>query len=177
MGNVKSAMRAFDPQKASKVELKVFVMARRRNIFDLLKPCFDLAEIGYGLLKPQAALVSWNLMNARRASANMGHLQKFYDQLKRAFPAEPFDPTRAATLEMASRQAQNRAEVITDWYAELYRSPRDLLGQAAFYRAEALGHFDRWQKEGARFESAILKQMEAELFKNWAALRAAVADW
>ncbi|GEM_PF-2076653 len=180
MSHKLSPMRTFEPQKASKLEMQLLVMAQRRKWFSMPRPMFELAVNGYGLPPASAAQAAWFLMAARRqfaASPGKAAISQtnFYGVLKSAFPREAFDPARAARLELAAWVAP-QVDPIAAWFAELYAMPEERIREAAFYRADAMRHFARWEKEGARTESAILKQMEAELFKAWAALRAAVAE-
>lgn len=175
-----SAMRAFDPLKASKAEVLCVAYFHKRRWLSMPRPLFDLAAQGYGLFKPVAAHGAFLLLQAwrayavspdRAASAQAG----FYALVKRA-SAEGFDPARVARLEMQARARPRDEDAHAEWLMALYQCPRERVAQAAFYRAEAGRYLQQWLEEGCKEASSLLRQYEADLFKSYAALRAAVLD-
>jgi hypothetical protein len=113
-------------------------------------------------------------------------MERFYRLVSRRH-REPFDPHRAAELEVEwwrvhrEHQRENPAggeqplvAALAALYAYVYGAPEATVRPAAEQRALAMRYSDQWVREGCDLASPLVEQARAALVRSYAALLAAV---
>ena len=187
-------MRSFDPRAVARDETGAWVAYYERRWLALLRCLLSLSRGAFGLTLPQAIVASYYATRAQVAfapfpnndvSKALSYQRRFYDYVKRIHHSEPFDPARAAELDVgwwvfhralfANPANGPLVDALADLYAETYRVPREQVMQAARLRAEAMQSSDRWVRSGHPAGSPLMVEAEAALLKSYTALREAVS--
>jgi hypothetical protein len=113
-------------------------------------------------------------------------MARFYSLVRRTHH-EPFDPERAAALEVdwwrvhrehqrgdGAVQEQSLIEALAALYAYVYDTKREDVLIAARERALAMRYSDQWVAHGCERLSPLVSQERAALVRSYAALLAAV---
>lgn len=187
-----SPMRTFDPRKVGHHEKEAWVAYYQRRWLRLLRLLIRMVQHAFGLSVWQALYVGVPLTRAQIKFAPKDNdvpgaeadMRRFYGFIKNVH-RENFDPAEAARLDVnwwvVHRQFFGRSDseevidAVAKLYAATYRVPYGSVRKAAYHRAQAMVHSDRWVNEGRVANSPLLAQEEDELVKSYTALREAVA--
>lgn len=186
-------MRTFDPRAVARDETGAWMAYYERRWPALLRCLLSLSRGAFGLTWLQAIVASYYATRAQVAFAPFPNndvpkalrfQRRFYDYVKGIHPAEPFDPARAAELDVgwwvihralfANPANGPLIEALADLFVETYRVPRERVMDAARYRAEAMQFSDRWVRAGHPAGNPLMVEAEAALLKSYTALREAV---
>jgi hypothetical protein len=187
--------RSFDPQLVARVESAAWVAYYRRNWPVFLRSALTLSRRTFGLPWPATLWCSWLVLQANRVWApfpdndpekawrTMERLYRFVQQRY----GEPFDPKRAATLELewwrvhreiqhadAGRDDGALAHALARLYAHVYGVPETAVRGAAVQRALAMRHSDQWVSEGCERDSVLIDLVHSALLRSYTELLAAV---
>jgi hypothetical protein len=184
-----SPMRAFDPRKVGYYEKENWVAYYQRKWLRLLRVSVGMVKEAFGLSLWQAAYAAYLIARAEMAAAPFPdndipraerYMRRFYDFIKRVH-REPFDVETVARLEVnwwvvhrrlfGQTENQELVDALTDLYAHAYSVEPARVRDAAYHRAQAMLHSDRWVNEGRQDGSPLLVLEEEELVKSYAALR------
>jgi hypothetical protein len=112
------------------------------------------------------------------------YMRRFYAFIRRIH-GENFDVEQAARLEVnwwvihrrlfGRIDNQELIDALVALYSATYQVLPDSVREAAYHRAQAMVHSDRWVSEGRDDDSPLLAQEEDELIKSYTALRRAVS--
>lgn len=112
-------------------------------------------------------------------------MRRFYGLVARHH-GEPFDPTRAAWLEVewwrvhrehqagVERDGRPLVGALAALYAYVYGVPEQDVRVAAEQRAAAMDYSDRWVQEGRELDSPLVHEERAALIRSYAGLLAAI---
>ena len=186
------SIRTFNPARVARLETENWAAYYQKRWGRLLQVSVGLVQEAFGLTTWQALQAAYLVGRAEIAAAPFpdndipkaeAYMRRFYALVKRVHH-EDFDVDQAARLEVnwwvvhrhyfGQADSQPLVEALLDLYVATFRQPRERLRQAAFRRAEAMRYSDRWVNESKASDSPLLAQVEAELFKSYSALRAAV---
>jgi hypothetical protein len=181
-------IRSFDPDEVARLETAMwrsYYDRRRLPLFGqlvaLLRGQFHLQPLRSvalaGLAARAAAVFQIGASHAdyRRA---LPYLERYYDGI-RAVSEVPFDPTRAAELELAwwivHREAEDHPpgdleRALADLAAELYQVPAERCLVHAARRAEAMTIRDRTSRRAVGVTGDDWDRIEAVLWVSWRAL-------
>ncbi len=187
-----SPMRTFDPRKVAYLEKEAWVAYYQKRWFRLLQMVIDLVETTFGLSFFQALWAGYLNTRAQVAFAPFPnnnvpqaeeYMRRFYAFIKNIHH-ENFDVDETARREVnwwvihrklfGQTENQELVDALADLYASSYQVPREKVVPAAYHRAQAMIHSDRWVKSERAGDSPLLSQEEEELYKSYAALREAV---
>lgn len=191
--NADAALRSFDPAKIARYEKENWVAYYQKRWLTLMRVSVWMVKETFGLSLWQAISGAYLVARAEMAAAPFpnndipraeAYMRRFYALVKRIHHAN-FDVDEVARLEVnwwvvhrklfGESNSQELVDALVDLYAATFRVPRDQVRDAAFHRAQAMVHSDRWVNEGRLNNSPLLIQEEEELRKSYTALRAAVA--
>lgn len=186
-------MRTFDPRTVAHDETGAWVAYYERRWPALLRCLLSLSRGAFGLTLPQAIVASYYATRAQVAFAPfpnnnvpkaLRYQRRFYDCVKGIHPTEPFDPARAAELDVgwwvvhrelfANPANGPLIDALADLYVETYRVSRGRVLEAARLRAEAMQYSDRWVRSGHPAGSPLMIEAEAALLKSYSALKQVV---
>ncbi|BCX05244.1 MAG: hypothetical protein KatS3mg053_3182 [Candidatus Roseilinea sp.] len=190
-----SPMRAFDPDKVARYEMQSWVAYYQRDWPALLRHLLALIRETFGLSLFQAIKAAYLATRAQVAFAPFpdndvllaeAYQRRFYELIKSAQgDREQFDPAEVARLDVrwwvihrrhfGEPENEPLVDAIAALYAASYGVAEADVCEAAYYRAQAMIHSDRWVKESRDPNDRRLSQVETELAKGYAALRRAVA--
>jgi hypothetical protein len=184
-------MRSFDPRSVGRLECRAWETYYRRKWLAFLVAAVGMVRAAFRMSWPRTVVGAWWVLRANQKwapfpkndpAAARAFMVRFYRLL-----GEPFDPVRAAELEVewwrAHRQAQYDGEpesleglvvALRDLYAYCYSVAPDDVRPAAVLRAEAMVVSDRWVAAGCDPASPALAEERALLVRSYAALLAAV---
>jgi hypothetical protein len=187
--------RAFDPTVVARVECEAWVAYYRRDWPAFLRAGLILSRRTFGLSWIATIWCSWLVLQANRLWAPFPNndpdrawraMERVYRFVQRRY-AEPFDPARAATLEVewwrvhreiqhsgARRNDRALADALARLYAHVYNLPETVVRAAADQRALAMRHSDQWVSEGCKPDSALIDSVHAALLCCYTTLLAAV---
>jgi hypothetical protein len=189
------AHRAFDPRRVGSVECDAWVAYYRREWLKLLRSAVVLTRHTFRL--PWLATIrgAWLVLRANQLWAPFPNndpagarraMERFY-QLVAWRHAEPFDPARAAELEVewwrvhrehqrgdSSNDEPPVIDALAALYSYVYGVPDADVRVAARERALAMRYSDQWVSEGCQLESALIDEERAALVRSYAGLLAAV---
>jgi hypothetical protein len=188
--------RAFDPRRVGTLETDAWVTYYRREWLKFLRAAVGLTRHTFGLPWPATIYGSWLVLRANQLWAPFPDndpdgarraMARFYRLVCRRYD-EPFDPVRAAELEVewwrehrehqrgdaAGEDERGLVEALTALYAYVYGVAPDDVRLAAEQRALAMRHSDRWVEEGCDLASPLVAEERAALVRSYAALLAAV---
>ena len=186
------AMRNFDPRKIAYYEKENWVAYYQKRWARLLVVSVAMVKQTFGLNWLQAMYGAYLVARAEIAAAPFPnndipraekYMRRFYALIKNAHHAD-FDINEVARLEVnwwvVHRRLFGKSDhpelinALADLYAATFCVPRERVRDAAYHRALAMVHSDRWVSEGRANDSSLLAQEEEELFKSYSALRAAI---
>jgi len=188
-----SPMRSFDPAKVAYFEKENWVAYYQKRWRRLLQVSVGMVQATFGLSTLQALLAAYLVARAEMAAAPFPdndipraehYMRRFYALIQRIH-GEAFDVEQAARLEVnwwvvhrrlfGQTDNQPLVEALAELYAATYGVEPARVREAAYHRAQAMVHSDRWVNEGRVDGSPLLERVEDELLKSYMALRAAVA--
>jgi hypothetical protein len=188
-----SKMRQFDPRQVAYYEKENWAAYYQKQWGRLLRVSVGMVRHSFGLSSWQGIRAAYLVARAEIAAAPFpdndiplaeAYMRRFYALVKQVH-GEAFDINEAARLEVnwwvvhrrLFGQAENQAlvDALADLYAVIYTTDRRQVYPAAFHRAQAMIHSDRWVNEGRVEPSPLLEQVETELYLSYAALREAVS--
>jgi hypothetical protein len=190
------AHRSFDPRRVGRLECDAWVGYYRREWLKFLRSAIGLTRHTFGMPWPQTVYGAWLVLRANQLWAPFPDndpdgarraMQRFYKLLARRY-GEPFDPRRAAELEVrwwrVHREHQHDdgsdpdegplIESLAALYSYVYGVPEASVVLAAHERALAMRYSDRWVREGRSPASPLLADERAALVRSYAGLLAAV---
>jgi hypothetical protein len=187
--------RSFDPRLVGRLECAVWVAYYRREWLAFLRSTLRLTRHTFGLSWPDTVRGAWLVLRANQLWAPFpdndpagarAAMQRFYALVKRRHD-EPFDPVRAATLEVewwrvhrehqhteGDGEARPLIDALAALYAYVYGAPVESVLVAAEQRALAMRHSDQWVHDGRDPDSPLIDQERAALIRSYAGLLAAV---
>ncbi len=185
-------MRTFDPRKVAYYEKENRVAYYQKRWLKLLRASVGMVRDTFGLSWWQAAYAAYLVARAEIAAASFPendvplaerYMRRFYALIKRVH-REGFDVDQVARLEVnwwvvhrrlfGQTENQELVDALADLYAAAYRVDPERVRAAAYHRAQAMVHSDRWVTEGRREPSPLLAQVEDELIQSYASLREAI---
>ena len=187
------ALRSFDPVKLARFERDNWAAYYHKRWLRLLQISVSMVREAFGLSLGQAFYAAYLVARAEIAAAPADNdvplaerfMTRFYEFVRRIH-REDFDPQQAARLEVnwwvvhrrlfGRTDNQELVEALTELYAAVYRLEPERVRPAAFHRAQAMVHSDRWVLKGRPENSPLLDQVEQELVKSYSALKRVVAE-
>jgi hypothetical protein len=165
----------------------------RRRWFALLRASILLTRHTFGLPWPSTLLGAWHVLRANQLWAPFPDndpdgarraMERFYTLVARRH-REPFDPRRAAALEVdwwrvhrahqhAGADRRDLVDALGALYSYVYGVTAQDVRVAAEQRALAMDHADRWVEEGRDPASPLIAAEHAALVRSYAGLLAAV---
>jgi hypothetical protein len=187
--------RAFDPRRVGGLEADAWVAYYRREWVALLRSSIALTRHIFGLPWPSTIWGAWLVLRANQLWAPYPDndpegarrtMERFYSLVSRRHD-EPFDPRRAAELEVewwrVHREHQHGnpgvderplVAALVALYAYVYDIPPADVTVAAEQRALAMRYSDEWVEDGCELSSRLIAQERAALVRSYAALLAGV---
>jgi hypothetical protein len=189
-----SPMRSFNPRRVGSLECRAWETYYRRKWGAFLIASVGLVRAAFRMSWPRTLVGAWLVLRANMVwapfpdndpDAARALMRRFYQLLRKSEATAPFDPTRAAQLEVewwrAHREHQHAGDssegltaALQDLYAYTYGAQPADLRQAAALRAQAMDVSDRWVEAGSDPENPLLAEERALLVRSYAALLAAV---
>lgn len=187
--------RAFDPRETGGLEAAAWVAYYRREWAAFLRSAVTLTRRTFGLPWHSTIYGAWLVLRANQLWAPYPNndpdgarraMERFYRVVAKRHD-EPFDPRRAAELEVEwwrvhrYHQRENPGgdeaaliATLTALYSYTYGVPAEQLQVAAEQRALAMRYSDQWVQDGCRLDSPLIEQERAALVRSYAGLLAAV---
>jgi hypothetical protein len=186
--------RSFDPRRVGELECEAWVAYYRREWLAFLRSAVALTRHTFGLPWPATLWGAWLVLRANQLWAPFPDndpegarraMARFYRLVARTHH-EPFDPDRAARLEvewwrihrMHQRLEEGDEKALIDalaaLYAYVYGVRSDDVLVAARERALAMRYSDQWVGEGCDLASPLIPQERAALVRSYAGLLAGV---
>jgi hypothetical protein len=186
--------RSFDPRRLGRLECNAWVSYYRREWLAFLRAAVGLTRHTFGLSWPATIWGSWLVLRANQlwapfpdndAERAQRTMERFYALVARRYE-EPFDPGRAAVLEVEwwrvhrehqlppGKPGDPLVDAVAALYAYVYGVPADAVRLAAEQRTLAMRYSDRWVKEGRDCASPLIDDERAALVRSYAGLLAAV---
>jgi hypothetical protein len=187
--------RSFDPRRVGDLECAAWVAYYRREWLKLLRCSVSLTRHTFGLPWPATLRGAWLVLRANQLWAPYPDndpagarrtMERFY-RLVAQHHIEPFDPARAAELEVEwwrlHREHQHSDSgpadgalvgALASLYAYVYGVPEADVRVAAEQRALAMQHSDRWVSEGCETSSPLIELERAALVRSYAGLLSAI---
>ncbi len=187
------ALRSFDPVKLARFERDNWAAYYHKRWFSLLRISVGMVREAFGLSLWQGLYSAYLVARAEIAAAPADNdialaerfMTRFYEFIRRIH-REEFDPEQAARLEVkwwvvhrrlfGRTDNQELVEALEDLYGALYGLEPEHVHPAAFHRAQAMVHSDRWVLEGRPANSPLLGLVEQELVTSYGALQRVVAQ-
>ncbi len=187
------AHRAFDPRRVGELECDAWVAYYRREWIKFLRSAIGLTRHTFGLSWPATLYGAWLVLRANQLWAPFPNndpdgcrrtMERFY-RLVALQHAEPYDPVRAAELEVewwrVHREHQHGSgderlliDALAALYAYVYGVPEADVRVAAEQRALAMDHSDHWVQQGCDLSSPLIREERAALVRSYAGLLAGV---
>lgn len=193
------AHRAFDPRRVGSLECAAWVAYYRRDWLALLRSAIGLTRHMFGLPWPSTLYGAWLVLRANQLWAPFPDndpggarraMERFYRLVSKRYH-EPFDPARAAGLEVewwrVHREHQHAdadadadgtdrplVDALSTLYAYVYAVPALSVRPAAEQRALAMRCSDRWVAQGCDLASPLIGEERTALVRSYAALLAVV---
>ncbi len=183
--------RAFDPLKVARYERDSWVAYYRKRWLTLLRVFVGLLHYAFGLPFLQTLHVAYLATRALIAFAPKEnditlaetYMGRFFEFLKQIFNRD-YDAAVVARLEVnwwvvhrrfaGQSDTSELVRALMMAYAAEYGVEPAAVREAAYYRAQAMLHSDRWVDEGCDITSPLLAQEEEELHRSYTALHAAI---
>jgi hypothetical protein len=191
-----SRMRSFDPRAVGRLECRAWEMYYQRRWAAFLLTSVRLLRAAFGMSWPRTLAGAWLVLRANQKWAPFPRndpyaaralMTRFYRLLAASEERAPFEPVRAAALEVEWWRAHRHAQhgggpgaseelvaAIQDVYAHCYGVDRDAVRAAAALRAEAMHISDEWVAGGLDAGDGRLERERALLVRSYAALLAEV---
>jgi hypothetical protein len=188
-----SPMRTFDPVKVGHYEKENWVAYYQKRWLKLLRVSVGMVKYSFGLSWWQALYGAYLVARAEFAAAPVPdndiplaerYMRRFYAFIQRIH-RESFDVEQTARLDVnwwvihrrlfGRTDNQELIDALVALYSATYPVLPDSVREAAYHRAQAMVHSDRWVTEGRDDDSPLLAQEEDELIKSYTALRRAVS--
>jgi hypothetical protein len=193
--------RNFDAVALGRLETQAWTSYYRHEWGRALRAFVGMVGQGFGLGPGLTLVGAWHVLRANQAwapvpvndpGAARTWMWRFY-RLVHAHTDLTFDPVRAAELEVRwwhlhrARQRgdkgsrddmASRAELeaaLADLYAHVYSAPRESMGEAARWRAQAMDLSDAWVAGGCDLADPRLGAQRRALVASYAALLDAVS--
>jgi hypothetical protein len=189
------AHRLFDPRRVGALECAAWVAYYRREWLRFLRAAILLTRHTFALPWPSTLRGAWLVLRANQRWAPFPDndpdgarraMERFY-RLGARHHDEPFDPARAAELEVewwrVHRHHQRNGSgpdgrplvaALAALYSYVYGVLEHDVRVAAEQRALAMDHSDRWVKDGCDPTSPLIDEERAALVRSYAGLLAAV---
>jgi hypothetical protein len=177
------------------LECAAWVAYYRRDWLPLLRSAIGLTRHTFGLPWPSTLYGAWLVLHANQLWAPLPDndpdgardaMERFYRLVCKRYH-EPFDPARAAVLEVdwwrIHREHQHTdpggdnqplVDALSTLYAYVYGVPPSSMRLAAEQRTLAMQFSDRWVAEGCDLASPLIFEERAALVRSYAALLAVV---
>jgi hypothetical protein len=185
--------RAFDPRRVGTLECAAWVAYYRRKWLSFMRSAIGLTRHTFGLPWPSTLYGAWLVLHANQLWAPFPdndpdgarrEMERFYRLISKRYH-EPFDPARAAVLEVdwwrIHREHQHAGgadrpliEALCSLYAYVYGVPQPSVQLAAEQRALAMRCSDQWVAHGRDLASPLIGEERTALVRSYAALLAAV---
>jgi hypothetical protein len=186
--------RAFDPRRVGSLECTAWVAYYRRDWMPFLRSAVGLTRHTFGLPWPSTLYGAYLVLHANQLWAPFGDndpdgarhaMERFYRLVSQRYH-EPFDPARAAVLEVEwwriHREHQHTdagddrslVDALCALYAYVYAVPAPSVRLAAQQRALAMRCSDRWVAQGCDPVSPLITEERTALVRSYAALLAVV---
>jgi hypothetical protein len=187
--------RAFDPRRVGSLECAAWVAYYRREWLSLMRSAIGLTRHTFGLPWWSTLYAAWLVLRANQLWAPFPdndpdgarrEMERFYRLITRRYH-EPFDPARAAVLEVEwwriHREHQHSdaggadrplVDALCTLYAYVYGVPEPSVRVAAEQRALAMRCSDRWVAQGCDLASPLIGEERTALVRSYAALLAVV---
>lgn len=187
--------RAFDPGRVGDLEVAAWITYYRREWPAFLRAAVLLTRHVFGLPWHETLQAAWLMRRAIQQwspypdndpDGARRTMERFYRLVSRRH-REPFDPRRAAELEVEwwrvhrVHQYENPAGseqpligALTALYAYVYGAVEAAVRPAAEQRTLAMGYSDQWVREGCNLASPLVEEERAALVRSYATLLAAV---
>ncbi len=188
------AHRSFDPRRVGSLECAAWVAYYRREWLAFLRAAILLTRHTFGLPWPLTLRGAWLVLRANELWApypdndpdGARHAMECFYRLVARHHDEPFDPARAAELEVewwrVHRHHQHEAgadgrplvDALAALYSYVYGARPEDVRVAAEQRAVAMDHSDLWVKEGRDPSSPLIDEEREALVRSYAGLLTAV---
>jgi hypothetical protein len=187
--------RAFDPRRVGSLECAAWVAYYRRAWLPFMRSAIGLTRHTFGLPWPSTLYGAWLVLRANQLWAPFPdndpdgarrEMERFYRLITRRYH-EPFDPARAAVLEVEwwriHREHQHTddggadrplIDALSALYAYVYGVPQPSVRAAAEQRVLAMRRSDRWVALGRDLASPLIGEERTALVRSYAALLAVV---
>lgn len=188
--------RNFDPRRVGSLECVVWIAYYRRAWLTFLRGALALTRHTFGLPWPQTVYGAGLVLRANQLWAPYPDndpdgarraMERFYTLVKRRHH-EPFDPARAARLEVEwwrvhrihqhndDPEADERplVDALATLYSYVYGVAAHEVLVAAEQRALAMRYSDHWVREGRTIDSPLVELERAALVRSYAGLLAGV---
>jgi hypothetical protein len=187
--------RAFDPRRVGSLECAAWVAYYRRDWLRFMRSAIGLTRHTFGLPWPSTLYGAWLVLHANQLWAPSPdndpdgarrEMERFYRLVSKRYH-EPFDPARAAVLEVdwwrihrehqqtdAAGADRPLVDALCTLYAYVYAVPESSLRLAAEQRALAMRCSDRWVAERCDPASPLIGEERTALVRSYAALLAVV---
>jgi hypothetical protein len=186
--------RSFDPRRIGGLECDAWVAYYRHEWLVFLRSAVALTRHTFGLPWPSTLWGAWLVLRANQLWAPFPDndpdgarraMARFYRLVTRTHH-EPFDPDRAAALEVEwwrihrthqrldGGDEQALIEALAALYAYVYDVRSEDMLVAARERALAMRYSDQWVSEGCDLASGLISQERAALVRSYAGLLAGV---
>lgn len=181
-------MRLFDPRKLARYETQNYIFYYQRRWLDLIRVSIRFCQQSGGLNYLQAIYAAYLLASAEFAWAPVDHdeqavenkIRTLYRFIRR-INHETFDLERTTKAEFSwwiAHRARfgdpNNESVIdafTNLNSELYQVSKELVREAAYWRAAAVLFSDWWVEEGLDPNSPRIQQEEQAFVISYTLLR------
>jgi hypothetical protein len=187
--------RAFDPRRVGSLECAAWVAYYRRDWLSFLRAATGLTRHAFGLPWPSTLYAAWLVLHANQLWAPLPdndpdgarrEMERFYRLISKRYH-EPFDPARAAVLEVEwwriHREHQHTdtggddrplVDALCTLYGYVYGVPQSSVQLAAQQRALAMRSSDQWVAQGCDLASPLIGEERTALVRSYAALLAVV---
>jgi hypothetical protein len=187
--------RSFDPRVVGELECAAWVAYYRRDWLAFLGSALRVGRHVFGLSWKTTIQCSWLVLRANQLWApdpgsdverSRRMMERFYRIVQQLYD-EPFDPARAADLEVEwwrVHRAHQRsteegdcpalADALARLYSHVYGVPERLVRSAADQRASAMRYSDQWVREGCHQNSPLVAHERDALVRSYSALLTAV---
>jgi hypothetical protein len=187
--------RAFDPRLVGGLECAAWVAYYRREWLAFLRSAIGLTRHTFGLPWPSTLYGAWLVLRGNQLWAPFPDndpdgarrvMERFYRLVAQRYH-EPFDPARAAALEVEwwrvhreHQHADSRSDegplvdALSALYSYVYGVPAAEVRLAAQQRALAMRHSDTWVQGGCDVTSPLIAEERTALVRSYAGLLAAV---
>jgi hypothetical protein len=191
MKAITGGMRHFDADKVAYFEKENWAAYYQKQWLRLFRVSIQMVRHSFVLPWPAALRGAYFVARAEMAAAPKdndihlaeGYMRRFY-QLVKERHGESFDVEEAARLEVkwwvvhrrlfGHSDSEELVDALAALYAAVYGVDKGRVRAAAYHRAQAMVHSDRWVQEVRSEPSPLLDKVEAELRLSYRMLRQSV---